>query len=637
MTRLVRAKQQGERGAVMVIIAICAVVMVGMLAIAIDLSYGFLENRRAQNSADFAAFAVAQQLNGSSVCNGPGTAPNMQQLVTMVQDVVNDNSSDVGTTWSAQFIDGSGHLIGNSTFTSASSNSAKFPPPGACGVSVNGTPVWKPFFAGVFGVKQLSGYATGSVSNSATGQPVGIVSLNKVGPHAVLGGGSGTFIVNGDMVINSDVAQQPWTESNNGWQYDDAVDAKSGANLWVYGTVHTNPGTYRGEPLWPLDWCFDGLPPAGNGTGPGGPTYTGGAPASNPPTYEPSCSVGSVTVAYNHIDPSDPNIPISDPLAASGAPPSPFANPAASTDCPGLADETYTSSPSSGVLLPGIYTNPVDITGSAQFEDCSGYGGEPAYPGVYVFEQGLWIDPQQPGDTVTGSNVLLATKAPYPIAGNVPGAGSGASFVASGPGNGGPCLPNGTLNSAGSPEVDGSAGSACGGTSNYGVVARNDTTFNQDAGNYGTGTNFSLIIGGAPGATVTLSGPTSGGYSGNAGSPGLAVYQDPSAQANYGFDAESGDAATVNITGVVYNASLKNYGTGALEDYWDVGIPFYAGGTLQTGYGAGWSQGPAASAGSVTITGTCIVDNFNTDGASAITIYGQPYALPGGSKLSLIG
>jgi hypothetical protein len=141
------------------------------------------------------------------------------------------------------------------------------------------------------------------------------------------------------------------------------------------------------------------------------------------------------------------------------------------------------------------------------------------------------------------------------------------------------------------------------------------------------------------GASVNLTGPTFGGYGGG-GNPGLVLYQDAGTEANYGFNAESGDAATIHMTGVVYDASLFNYGGSAPLDYWDGtggGVPFYAGGTLQTGYGAGWSSGPAASAGSVTITGTSIVDDFNTDGATTITIFGQPYTLQGSGNLALIG
>jgi hypothetical protein len=133
---------------------------------------------------------------------------------------------------------------------------------------------------------------------------------------------------------------------------------------------------------------------------------------------------------------------------------------------------------------------------------------------------------------------------------------------------------------------------------------------------------------------VTLTGATSGAYGGGDGTPGIVLYQDPNTQANDGFDAEAGDAATIAITGVVYNASLTDDGAEAPLDYWDGvggGVPFYAGGTLQAGYGTGWSDGPAESAGSVTVTGTAVVDDFDTDGTTAMTLLGRPYTLPGES------
>jgi hypothetical protein len=120
------------------------------------------------------------------------------------------------------------------------------------------------------------------------------------------------------------------------------------------------------------------------------------------------------------------------------------------------------------------------------------------------------------------------------------------------------------------------------------------------------------------------------------------LYQDPNTEANYGFNAEAGDSAAITLTGVVYNASLANYGANAPLDYWDGeggGIPFYGGGTLQTGFGAGWTSatGPTPSGGSVTLNGTAIVDDFNTDGNTNITILGQPYKVPGADGLSFIG
>ena len=54
----------------LIIFALAMVILLGMIAIAIDGGYGFVQNRRAQNAADFAAFAAAQQLNTSTYCNG---------------------------------------------------------------------------------------------------------------------------------------------------------------------------------------------------------------------------------------------------------------------------------------------------------------------------------------------------------------------------------------------------------------------------------------------------------------------------------------------------------------------------------------------------------------------------------------
>jgi hypothetical protein len=182
---------------------------------------------------------------------------------------------------------------------------------------------------------------------------------------------------------------------------------------------------------------------------------------------------------------------------------------------------------------------------------------------------------------------------------------------------------------------------ACTGTSptTYGVIGYGDSTFQPDPAETGTGNNFSVIIGGAAGAAVSLTGPTSGIYGGTDGNPGLVLYQDPGTQANFGFDAEPADAATIAVNGVVYNASLADYGASSPLDYWDGrggGIPFYAGGTLQAGYGAGWAAtpGPTPSAGSVTLTGTAVVDDFNTEGATDLTIIGQPYSYPGSTASS---
>jgi hypothetical protein len=484
-------------------------------------------------------------------------------------------------------------------------------------------------------------------SGSPLGPPLGLVALNKVGPHEVLSGGTGQFVVSGDILLNTDVENQPWSSTyvdpttQASWMWDDALDAKTDSSIYVYGTIHSNDGTVDGDPLWPLDTCFspeilgDGDPTSTS------PAYRSGDPGTELPDNQVTCEEqgGSASVDYNNIDPTAPQV--ADPMQMTGAPPSPL-DPGTDIACPGTSPQTISTLPTPDAqglttLSPGEYTFPVLLTGATTFEHCPN-----GSPGIYRFDDGLWIDPGA-GDSVAGSNVVIATESPYPIAGNVAPDSQG-QFVAGDAGNGAPCLPSDTMTSAssgnGTPERETSSSAPCGGTepTTYGVIAYGDSTFEPDPSMSGTGDNFSLMIGGAPGSTVALSGPTSGAYGGADGAPGVVLYQDPTTQANYGLDAEPADGAAITINGVVYNASLSDYGTDAPLDYWDGrggGIPFYAGGTLQTGVGTGWSGGPEESGGSVTLSGTAIVDDFNTDGATAITILEQPYEWPGGQLSSI--
>ena len=414
MMRFVRGRNDDEGGAILIIFAVAMVVLIGMTSVAVDLSYGFVQNRRAQNATDFAAFAASQQLSNSTYCNGT-TTPSGRQVTSVIQQLVNDNDDSVGSAWNAHFLYSTGQVIPNSTFTPTTYPAN--PPPGACSVSVSASPSWTPFFAGVLGIHQMTGYASGSVANSEQGQPLGILALNKVGPHEILGGGTGSFVVSGNVFLNSNVKDQPWTGSASGWEWDDAVDAKTNSDLYIYGTINSNNGTYNGEPLWPLDTCFQ---PSilGQGTNTS-PAFQSGDPANGLPKNQISCSDwgGSVSIAYNSIDPQSPQI--SDPLQGAGAPPDPLSA-TSNIACPGMGT-TPQINPAPQIvgnttdLMPGEYTVPVDLTGSVKFDDCSGYQGESPYPGVYRFDDGLLIDPQSSGDTVTGSNVVIATEARTPL------------------------------------------------------------------------------------------------------------------------------------------------------------------------------------------------------------------------------
>ena len=634
-----RRRRRDERGAILVLFAIATPILIGMMAFALDLGYGFVQTRRAQSAADFAAFAAAQQLNGSTVCNGATAPPNMLQLVDIVQHVVSDNAPSIGSAWTGQFIDDTGKPIKGSNFSSASGSAGAFPPPGACGVLVDATPAWSPFFAQIFGIKTLSGNGSSDVSNSIQGQPIGIVALNKVGPHETLGGGSGKFVVSGDMVLNTDVQNQPWSVSSHGWEFNDRGQRQDGQQpVRLRHDPHEQRHVQQGAAVAAGPVLLE--PRAGRQGQRGRSGLRLGPDTHQHALVQRQRLAGDGGLQRDQPDRRGHQRP----PAVGRLTPSPFNT---SIACPGMSAVTYSSSPSSGTLLPGEYTKPVKITGSAQFDDCSGYAGEGAYPGIYRFDQGLWIDPQTSGETVTGSNVLLATNNPYPLAGNVPGSNGSGGFVASGSGNGAPCLPKGTMTSGPSgggspePEVDGSAGSVCSGTSptTYGVIAYGDSSFTQVSGLYGTGDNLSLIVGGVSGTTVTLSGPRPAAMPAPTGCPAWPCTRTPPPRRTTAStpsrvtprpSTSPGSSTTPRspTTGQRPPGLLGRHGR------WH---PLLRRRDAPDRVRPGWSDGPAPSGGTVTINGTCIVDDFNTDGGTTITIFGQPFSLPGAGRLSFIG
>jgi hypothetical protein len=227
---------------------------------------------------------------------------------------------------------------------------------------------------------------------------------------------------------------------------------------------------------------------------------------------------------------------------------------------------------------------------------------------------------------------MFAVGNPLAIGGNVPGTVSGGVFTATGTGNGGPCVPKNSQSDDNSGVLQNDAdksAAACGGTA--GAMY---PSINYQGGADGNGTNFSLLLGGVPGSKISLLAPYSTNYN------QVLFFQNRTTPANFGFDALPGDGATDNFTGLIYNASRP---AGSPLAWWDpTGIPFTSGGTMQAGYGitsnsgAGWN--PSTTTSSVTVNGICVVDDFNTDGATDITILGSKYNFPnGGLGPTLVG
>jgi Putative Flp pilus-assembly TadE/G-like len=654
-----RRSGRSKAGQVLVLFALAAVVVVSMVAVAVDGGYGLVQMRRAQNAADFAAVAGTSAVKG--VCQGSSGAPTNATVYAAVQDVIDQNSAAVNAGWTGTYLDRNGAVITTNGSPYTVSNTNSYPPANACGVSVNVTPSWQPFLAQVMGVKNLTSTATAkAVLNPGSGQNVAIVALDQLQPHEVLGGGKGSFNVYGTIFANSTVPYGPWNQTHYGVAYDDVVDAKDTSSLTLHGIMETAGSS------WPLDWCF-------SDSSSSSPPYNN-TPPKYPPTPDPyntaTCKTGSSTttpLSYDQI--VNKQSQITDPLlpvAGTGGVPDPFDQTAGTGGwwqglCPGENSPTTRTVPAAVngtiVLQPGYYSSPVILTGSnnVQFADCTGSYDttqqNTAFPGVFRFNGGLAILTSA-GTTVQGNNVMIATKSPVPLPANVPGSFVNSVFTATGTGNGAPCYPTGVTNANNAGETD-SGSPTCGGTTSSapapfntlfttstswkGVVAYNQSTYTQDTTQYGTGTNYSLILGGA--GTVNLGNPSTGIYR------DIALFQNRSTAGNFGLDAYPGDTANVTVNGVVYNASLPCNGmpkvNGACATtnnlpqpnpfaYWDVGIIFNVGGMLQTGVGTGTGY-PKTSAGTVQINGPVVVEDFNTDGTTTIVIDGtqNTYNLPG--------
>jgi hypothetical protein len=659
--------RSAEGGQVIILLALAMVIVLGMVSIALDGSYGLVQQRRDQSGADFATLAGAQELR--SWCLNGTSLPSDAQVHAALQSVITQNATNVAS-WQAMYLDGSAPP--KSTGYAVGSGPGGYPPPNACGVSVQVNSRWPTFLGGILGFSQGNTLASAASSNSPhTGTLASIYSIDPTGPHAILGGGAGTFVVSGDMYINTNTTtwagNEPAYDQKTGVGttlfYNDSLDAKGHSNIYVFGTIHA--------PTMPLDTCF--------GTGAAqGAAY--GVPAGPANQYDPSlplsaqggannippCNVLHPTVEYDGID--NTWKPKGDPLnpPTGGAIPDPMDPANASLGaCPGVVYPTFTSAtqvpgyvPLTGQyslpLEPGVYAYAMKITSSVDFADCSPNGvwaydttATPSnpnnFPGLFRFPLGLQINLQHATDVVRGNNVMLAMGSPLALPGNVPGtynATTGA-FTATGAGNGGPCVPlnaksddnGGTLQA----DADQSA-VTCPGTSglypsiNYANNAVPAST--HPNGPDGNGGNFSLLVGGVGGSKVTLMPPYSGPYL------QVLAFQNRTTPANFGFDAMPGDGATDNFTGLIYNASRPS---SAPFGFWDpTGIPFNSGGTLQAGYGitsdsgAGWN--PSTTTSSVTVNGICVVDDFNTDGATNITILGTTYKFPtGGLGPSIVG
>lgn len=402
----------GQSGQVVVLFALSLFAIFAIVGLAVDGGFGLNQLREAQNAADFASQSGTSQLVND--CN-QGNAVPQSTVYHYIAGVVSANIGG-NPPWTAEYLDKLGQPLVPAVPVSITPPAKPDAPAGACGIATTVTPNWGPFIEQILGVAQLSTSATARAILQA---PAGIDSLARSGLHTIYAGGNGLFVVDGSINDNSAGCDpfnpgtnefSPYGPCNGTDGYGDTVDAFGNGQVAIFGTVNAV------DPH-PLDPCFS---QPSNAAAVPVPTYAPSATLPNPSvsslpnhaTPLSSVTFGGTTypcdsrtinpngISYNAITTGASAI-TNDPL---GFLPTPSAN---STICAGGSLNTVSGfhNYSGGeVLDPGVYTGPVEVSGSATFHSCPNN-----QPGVYVFDQGLEICPQASGDVVSSGNAPTDT------------------------------------------------------------------------------------------------------------------------------------------------------------------------------------------------------------------------------------
>jgi Flp pilus assembly protein TadG len=194
-----KTRNRSRRGAIAPLTALLLVVILGMMAFAIDLAYVSSVQAQLQNSADAAALAGAEQLQGLYVtCYSPGqTATKQQQIFTQATTDTANSTSPIPTAQRVchSNVVGGVHpqvLTSDVSFSYSDGQNApvaaqwpgKFPNTVTTVVRRDGTAngTIDLFFARLFGVSSMSLKATASATMYA-GEVTSLTPIPKVNAH----------------------------------------------------------------------------------------------------------------------------------------------------------------------------------------------------------------------------------------------------------------------------------------------------------------------------------------------------------------------------------------------------------------------------------------------------------------------
>jgi Flp pilus assembly protein TadG len=204
-------RRQGERGQTLVVVALLAAILIGILGLAVDVGYAYSERRQIQNAADASALNGAREMD-AQISNGNQAGADTQVLLAIKQYItaynltVNTSGNSPAFLQSATYVD----ETGSTSYGAVGSTSSKQIPSGAAGVRVNVQEPWSPFFFEVFGVNSFSITASATAaSGSIPGADTVFVNCppfngSQATENLTLSGGGGgnPDTINGSVFVN---------------------------------------------------------------------------------------------------------------------------------------------------------------------------------------------------------------------------------------------------------------------------------------------------------------------------------------------------------------------------------------------------------------------------------------------------
>lgn len=204
-------RRQGERGQTLVVVALLAAILIGILGLAVDVGYAYSERRQIQNAADASALNGAREMD-AQISNGNQAGADNQVLLAIKQYItaynltVNASGNSPAFLQSAVYVD----ETGSTTYGAVGSIASRQIPDGAAGVRVVVQEPWTPFFFEVFGVNSFNINASATAaSGTIPGADTVFVNCPPFGGSQATenltlsgGGGGNPDTITGSVFVN---------------------------------------------------------------------------------------------------------------------------------------------------------------------------------------------------------------------------------------------------------------------------------------------------------------------------------------------------------------------------------------------------------------------------------------------------